>query len=544
MPEAQLEAMLWVLLIFAGAFGACVGSFLNVVIYRLPAGESLITPPSHCPSCNTRLAATDNIPILSWLVLGAKCRYCKVPISPQYVAIEALTAALWAGVFYVLFFTPMAPQFSEANSLWGAVVGAAPILLLVSCLVAGTVIDARHLIIPSGITWLAAAFGLIYPLAALKWDQTMPLVSPTAPAWASTATLGGCIGLAIAIGLLYLGVLPLSFGDEEEVLAEVKRQQAEQNEGEAKGDAACERGDDESADEFSVDSPGDNAGASAEGDVNADVNADVDADADAKTDADIQAAARQVDSPDALVLTGDAAAGDVSSDLSGAATDGVATKPDEVATSAGESAAGAAGAAETGDDDSHVAGDRAGEGVGDEEEAGDANVWSRETAEEYLNYPYARREMFKELLFLAFPAVGAVLAYLLLPKEPNLLPWVDVLVGVTFGYLFGGGLVWGTRILGTLGFGSEAMGLGDVHLLAAIGAVLGWQSTIATFFGAAMLGVFYAVFALVARSTGGKLRILPFGPFLAGAAVIFIFFKTPVTNYIDQALGVFANMPF
>ena len=80
-------------LIFFMLIGACVGSFLNVVIYRLPEGKSVIHPPSCCPRCGHRLAWYDNVPVLGWLWLRGKCRYCGEPISVQYPIIEAIVAA-------------------------------------------------------------------------------------------------------------------------------------------------------------------------------------------------------------------------------------------------------------------------------------------------------------------------------------------------------------------------------------------------------------------------------------------------------------------
>src|SRR5664280_401398 len=82
---------------FAGFIGAIFGSFLNVVAYRLPRHESLLTPASHCPNCGTPVKPYDNIPILSWLLLRGHCRSCSEPISPRYPLIEALTAALCFG---------------------------------------------------------------------------------------------------------------------------------------------------------------------------------------------------------------------------------------------------------------------------------------------------------------------------------------------------------------------------------------------------------------------------------------------------------------
>lgn len=81
--------------IFSGIVGVCIGSFLNVVIYRLPAGMSVAMPPSHCPSCNYRLKWYDNIPVLSYIILGGKCRSCKCRISFRYTVVELSCAALW-----------------------------------------------------------------------------------------------------------------------------------------------------------------------------------------------------------------------------------------------------------------------------------------------------------------------------------------------------------------------------------------------------------------------------------------------------------------
>ncbi len=85
--------------------GACVGSFLNVVVYRLPKGMSLIEPGSHCPACKTPLGPTENIPILGWFCLRGRCRHCGAPISWRYPAVEALTMGLFALSFAVFGFS-------------------------------------------------------------------------------------------------------------------------------------------------------------------------------------------------------------------------------------------------------------------------------------------------------------------------------------------------------------------------------------------------------------------------------------------------------
>ena len=78
-------------LVFVTAMGLCVGSFMNVVVYRMPRGMSIIFPGSHCPQCGKAIRWFDNIPVLSWFILGGKCRNCKTPISFQYPLIEAIT---------------------------------------------------------------------------------------------------------------------------------------------------------------------------------------------------------------------------------------------------------------------------------------------------------------------------------------------------------------------------------------------------------------------------------------------------------------------
>src|SRR5918911_207689 len=84
--------------VFAGLAGAILGSFLNVVAYRLPRGESLLRPGSRCPSCKTPIKPYDNVPVLGWLLLGGRCRACGVPIPVRYPLVEALTGLVCTAV--------------------------------------------------------------------------------------------------------------------------------------------------------------------------------------------------------------------------------------------------------------------------------------------------------------------------------------------------------------------------------------------------------------------------------------------------------------
>lgn len=87
--------MTWFVLL-VGILGLLIGSFLNVVIWRVPRGESVVSPPSHCPGCDTPISPRDNIPVLSWLLLRGRCRTCGQPISVRYPAVELLTGVLFA----------------------------------------------------------------------------------------------------------------------------------------------------------------------------------------------------------------------------------------------------------------------------------------------------------------------------------------------------------------------------------------------------------------------------------------------------------------
>jgi leader peptidase (prepilin peptidase)/N-methyltransferase len=95
----NMEFLDWYLTFVVFLFGACFGSFLNVCIYRIPAELSVVKPRSRCPKCMTNLAWRDNIPILGWVMLGGKCRYCKVPISPRYPIVELITALLFTAIW-------------------------------------------------------------------------------------------------------------------------------------------------------------------------------------------------------------------------------------------------------------------------------------------------------------------------------------------------------------------------------------------------------------------------------------------------------------
>ncbi len=140
----------------AALFGAIVGSFLNVVVYRLPRRESLVTPGSHCPSCNTTIKPYDNVPVLGWLLLRGRCRACGTSISVRYPAIEALTAVLAVAVVLV--------RHSAHDIALG--------LVLVVVLMPVALIDFEHRIIPNKITLPAALAAVV--IGALTRPSGVP----------------------------------------------------------------------------------------------------------------------------------------------------------------------------------------------------------------------------------------------------------------------------------------------------------------------------------------------------------------------------------
>ena len=137
-------------LVLAGVLGACIGSFLNVVIYRLPRRQSVVSPPSRCPKCGSLLKWYDNIPVFGWLLLGGRCRQCQNQISIQYPIVELITALLFV---LVVWLTPPGPLLVTR-------------LLLVCILIALFGIDLEHQILPNSITLPGIAIGLLLSTVA------------------------------------------------------------------------------------------------------------------------------------------------------------------------------------------------------------------------------------------------------------------------------------------------------------------------------------------------------------------------------------------
>jgi len=164
------------LVIYAAIVGACVGSFLNVCIYRWPEGLSVIRPRSRCPRCETPIRWHDNIPVLGWLILRGRCRQCGERISIQYPLIELTTASLWVAAVL------------RHGFAWQALASAIFFTLLLGI----ALTDARTYIIPDQFTWGGLVMGLLLSLAP---GGISPLQS----------ALGAALGFGLLYGIAVLG---------------------------------------------------------------------------------------------------------------------------------------------------------------------------------------------------------------------------------------------------------------------------------------------------------------------------------------------------
>jgi leader peptidase (prepilin peptidase)/N-methyltransferase len=395
---------------FLFALGCCIGSFLNVVIYRVPRGKSLVRPPSACPSCGEHIRCYDNIPLLSWLMLGCKCRRCGARISARYFVIELLTGLMFVGVLALYFKTEWCsgvPGIFEGGWFLYVVTVA-----LLSCCIAASAIDLELWVIPLSICWFLTLFGILASTlapfvldpAAIRESSLLPTTTtlmpnfraPMAIMWAplkdatvATLSAGAAVGLAVSWALLASGLIKRSY-----------------------------------------------------------------------------------DIPDEL----------------------------EIAEHAREE--------------------------------------NNQQIEPNINH---RLEMLKELAFLFPVLAGSVLAVALVNRNSSLRQWwfdvaanphVAGLLGSLWGYFIGCGVVWITRILGTLGFGKEAMGLGDVHLMGAVGAVIGPDCVVAAFLIAPFFGLGWAVLQMFFKKT----RQIPYGPFLSTGVLVVIIAHDWILRYIHTTL--------
>lgn len=449
--------VMWACFVFT--FGACVGSLVNVLVYRLPLGISVLTPPSRCPKCETRLTWRENIPIFGWLLLRGRCRFCKSRISAEYPVVELIAGLLFVGVFCLWYIMPpgsswLGVHWGELRPHWtlGDLRDAWPrhswpilviMLMLIGSLLAMTIVDAKTYTIPLVLPWFLTIVGLVgHPVFAL-WIQeraarnhmgrsglrTESWIFPTPESWPTVVAAGaGLVGLLIANLLMRGGFVRRSFADYDEW--------------------------------------------------------------EAKTRAELGG----------TTATPPAAPG-ASAPAPAAALPDPSPSPSPAA---------------------HT-------------EAAGPSKQDGTPAEMWIQYPHARREMLKELAFVSPCVVLGYGAWMVVQQQkvqgtPSL--FLQVLSAVILGYLIGGGIVWLVRIFGSLAFGKEAMGLGDVHLMAAVGACIGWQHAVIAFFGAAFVGIAWELFSRIAM--GSRSRALPYGPHLAISTFLVLVFQPWVDLAMDR----------
>ena len=166
--------------VFVFIFGSIVGSFLNVCIHRMPLGESVVWPHSHCPKCKKKIPTYDNIPFLSFIILKGKCRFCKESISLRYPLVELLTALMFLVVF----------------NRYGLSYDFFIFILFVCGLIIATFVDIQHRIIPDEISVGGIIFGFI--LTAIKGFNLRPVSYDTRPLFDSL------LGIIVGGGIIYL----------------------------------------------------------------------------------------------------------------------------------------------------------------------------------------------------------------------------------------------------------------------------------------------------------------------------------------------------
>jgi leader peptidase (prepilin peptidase)/N-methyltransferase len=380
----------WIWFIFIFVFGCCVGSFLNVVVYRLPRDKSIISPPSSCPSCGQHIRFYDNIPLLSWILLGARCRRCKAPISARYFIIELLTASVFLGLFILYFRTDLLPDMRPFPA-GGWLIYLLHIILL-AAFIAASAIDLEHWVIPLSICWLVTGAGLIASTVGSYVIHPSLIhaywLLPNSSTDSGALAIGAAIGLAISLLLVVTGFIKRSY---------------ESNNGKS----------------------------------------------------EIQNPKSEMDESD-------------------------------------------------------------------------------NSKQPQFNH---RIEACKEVIFLLPIIICSALAVWLVRKTvpielrnnfPMQHPVIAGLLGSLWGYFVGCTIVWGIRILGTLAFGKEAMGLGDVHLMGAAGAVIGPYLVVIAFFIAPFFGLAWAVSQMFFK----KIRQIPYGPFLSLAVFVVMILQDLIRHYI------------
>jgi leader peptidase (prepilin peptidase) / N-methyltransferase len=192
--------MHWLGLSVSFIYGLMIGSFMNVCVWRLPRDESLVNPPSHCPSCNHRLGWLDLVPLLSFLIQRRKCRYCGAPITWRYFGVELVTGVLFA-LLYLRFVWGAMPG-------WFEILGVVVYALFAASLVAVFLIDLEHYIIPDQLSIFGIAIGVVYDVVGIvagkveMFHVSIPWLGFRIPVPHSAAGILICGGLFFAVAVI------------------------------------------------------------------------------------------------------------------------------------------------------------------------------------------------------------------------------------------------------------------------------------------------------------------------------------------------------
>ncbi len=484
--------------VFFFLVGACVGSFLNVVIWRLPyRGREVIYqgkrgkmtlswPPSHCPMCDAPIAWYQNVPVFSYLALRGKCAKCRAVIPIRYPLVELATSLLWGGMFLAYFAAHWQGQICWQKNGGGAPVDNlatdwAPYVwhtIFVTALLAASAIDADLFIIPLSIAWFLALLGIAGATAIgtpLTRDYAIVPKITVDGWWLAKPIAGAAIGLLVANLLLLLHVLPRSFPWELEGAAPPAKPAKEDPKGMVAGPDSAGKKDKK------------------------------------KPQADPEAE-EPLAPPPKLTKFGPAV-------IAAVAVVALIAALWLLASPQVAALAGVAGAIII-----FLLGVLP-------RDAGQIDV--TDDVMDEISGPGVRLEILKEALFLAIPVACAGLAYFL-PLDLPQAPWLMRLLGSVFGLLVGGGVVWLIRIGGSIAFNKQAMGIGDVHLMAGVGAVIGGPLVLVAFFIAPFPGILWAFLLKLM----GKPNVLPYGPWLSVASIMALLVGNPIICwYIAIALG-------
>lgn len=195
-----MDELFYILGFFSFWLGACIASFLNVVIWRVPRGESIVSPPSHCPKCNALIKWYQNIPILAWLALRGKCANCKAPISPRYILIETLGGLLFLAAFMSYLAPFVTLTKTGISAPWPNVVCLAVMWIWISLMIVGSMIDYDHQLLPDFVTVGGMILGLLFHggMSAFQF-----FVTPNVH-WFDLEIVWSTAGLVLGFGLLWL----------------------------------------------------------------------------------------------------------------------------------------------------------------------------------------------------------------------------------------------------------------------------------------------------------------------------------------------------